>query len=169
MRRFWITAVAVLLVVGGVWGLSADVSQPAAPQVALAGKAGCYGDWCSGKDPQTSGCGLDGRTASATSIELAAVVAGTDQRFWKKVATLELRWSPTCKTNWARLSVVDKNGISKLHVTQDTGYEQSKGTTGWYGDTYAGVFYTPMIYSPYARCRAWVSGGSFKVASTGWV
>ena len=48
---------------------------------------GCYGDYCSGKDPVAMGCDADGQTLA-----------------WKDLsgARLELRWSPTCKTEWAR-------------------------------------------------------------------
>lgn len=169
MRRFLLAASAVLLLVGGAWGAVRFYPKGAASQLKPVANVGCWGDWCSGKDPQTTGCANGAITVSSVPIEKATVVPGTDQRYWQQVAILDLRWSPTCKTNWARLSVTTQNGVNRLFVTQDTGYEQSKATAGWLGDTYPGVFYTAMIYSPVARCRAWITGGSFSRSSTGWV
>src|SRR4051794_33445734 len=52
--------------------------------------ASCWGDWCSGQDPMATGC-ANGAYAVA-HLQLPWV----SQR-------LELRWSPTCQTNWARI------------------------------------------------------------------
>lgn len=86
------------------------------------------------------------------------------------VGTIELRWSPTCKTNWARLSLLSNvgGGLQEVCATQDSGYRQCKGTAGSFYGTYAGVFYTGMIYSPVLRVRAHVNGGDFSSWSTGW-
>lgn len=45
---------------------------------------GCYGDWCSGRDADATGC-------SAGSV--------TTQVYNNKEFSLQVRWSPTCKTN----------------------------------------------------------------------
>jgi len=102
------------------------------------------GDWCSGQDPQVTGCAADAQTVA-----------------WEDLpgARLEVRWSPTCKTNWARYQQYPRgwymgNVPVTLRAVQDTGYMQShvygennppaEGTTTW----------TPMIYSPVHKVRA---------------
>jgi hypothetical protein len=98
----------------------------------------CYGDYCSGQDPSATHCGDDAYTVTAYN---------------DSYASLQLRWSPTCKTNWARL-VVYPTGTShaftygSLFAHQDTGYEQSTNTPIVTGTTTSTTFWTPMIYSP---------------------
>lgn len=109
----------------------------------------CYGDYCSGEDPEATGCADDAQTVA-----------------WEDLpgARLELRWSPTCKTNWARYQQYPRgwyvgNSPLVLSAVQDTGYTQSlvygienppaDGTTTW----------TPMIYSPVRVVRAELAVG----------
>jgi len=47
---------------------------------------GSYGDYCSGQDPEWTGCSAD-----------AVTVAQTPSRY----GILDLRWTNDCKTNWA--------------------------------------------------------------------
>lgn len=96
---------------------------------------GCYGDYCSGKDPQSTGCSADAITFASNNVY------GTGY-------TIELRWSPTCKTEWARISAGGwTSGVDSLGVVQpSTGYQQwgvagSNATYKW----------SKMIYSP-VRC-----------------
>lgn len=124
--------VALALVAGG-----ATFATPAQAGV------GCWGDYCSGKDPQATGCGADAQTVAFENLE---------------GARLELRWSPTCKTNWARYQQYPRgwymgNAPLELRAVQDTGYTQrlsygleppGNGTTTW----------SPMIYSPVHLVRA---------------
>lgn len=92
----------------------------------------CYGDYCSGLDPQSSGCSATARTIAHTSVY------GTGGEQW-----VNLRWSDACKTNWAQVS----NPSTNVKARQDTGYEQgfsaTNGATSW----------SKMIYSP-NRCVA---------------
>ena len=57
----------------------------------------CSGFNCDGKDPQATHC-ADGATTSRTTYVRNS--AGT------AIAKVELRWSPTCKTNWSRVTAV---------------------------------------------------------------
>lgn len=92
----------------------------------------CSGAGCTYQDPQTSGCSADAVTVA--SYKLPAV----QQR-------LELRWSPRCKTNWARMyldpyptwlrAVQPDRGDGIPRVTQLSGRN----------DTYS---WSAMIYSP---------------------
>lgn len=106
------------------------------PQPAHAGHVSshvsCWGDWCSGQDPQATGCAADAYTVAHARIP------GT----WSYV---ELRWSPTCKTNWARVhsSWGTSYPWALRAVQRDTGYQQvgvvnSSGSYSW----------TRQIYSP---------------------
>ncbi|WBB77252.1 DUF2690 domain-containing protein [Micromonospora sp. WMMD882] len=101
-----------------------------APVGAPAVQAGCYGDWCSGQDPEAMGC-------SAGAYTVASAWAGS--------YLVELRWSPSCQTNWARIG---GSWTGPLWVVQSTGYKHSySGSNGSYR-------WTAMIYSPSLACRA---------------
>jgi len=104
-----------------------------------ASAASCYGDYCSGQDPNASGCAQGAYTV--TSV------------VWPGSGVLEVRWSPTCKTNWTRLTIYPQGRIgtyvnnAQLSAVQDTGYTQSTWISAWFGNaTY--TYWTPMIYSP---------------------
>jgi hypothetical protein len=136
--------------------------------------AGCYGDYCSGKDPSTTGtnnnpCQNGARTVAWENLDVWRVHAGTDNGYWATVGVLELRWSDRCQTNWARLELKEATSLDRLHVIQSTNYRQSHKTSGWTSQTTTpGIFWTPMIYSPVAKCRAYVDGGAFRTDSTVW-
>lgn len=104
---------------------------------------GCYGDWCSGRDADATGCSTG---------------AITTQVYNNKEFSLQVRWSPTCKTNWDRIVMYSPGWIKYtsngyLKAVQDTGYTQQI-----FFDTVCAavstVHYTPMIYSPVHRVRA---------------
>lgn len=88
----------------------------------------CSGDYCSGLDPIATGCARDAYTVA--HVQLPAVA----QR-------LDLRWSPRCKTNWARMTL-DHNP-SWLRAVQLPG-----GYTQWLGGRGGGNSWSRMIYSP---------------------
>jgi hypothetical protein len=95
----------------------------------------CYGNYCSGKDPETTGCSAGAYTVAQRDI-------------WQDglYRHVELRWSPTCKTNWARMNVFNVN-VPRLPrymwVTQPrTNYTQWMIANN---STYA---WTAQIYSP---------------------
>jgi hypothetical protein len=70
---------------------------------------------------------------------------------------LELRWSPTCKTNWARFTSQSNISYTVSAVQQETGY-----TMKWDGKAWQSSW-TDQIYSP-VKCVAaildvrWVPG-----------
>ncbi|WP_079149164.1 DUF2690 domain-containing protein [Streptomyces agglomeratus] len=121
--------------------IAAGVSLSAAATPALATTIGCRGDACSGRDPVQTHCADDAYTV--TSYNDAS-------------ASLQLRWSPTCGTNWARLVVYPTGTLhafayGSLWAVQDTGYSQSINTSFVFGKRTPTTFWTPMIYSP-SRC-----------------
>lgn len=123
-----------LLVLVSVMGTAA-IGAVAIPSTA--GAVSCYGDYCSGQDPMATGCAND---ASVTDF-----VNGDNLR-------LELRWSQTCKTNWARV-IVYPGWLAPfdLWAEQDTGYKQSSGGGGGMRYSTATPIWSRMIYSP-NRC-----------------
>lgn len=150
MRRFVTIAVVLLLLVAGAIGLAASQSSTSMPQMTLAARVGCYGDWCSGRDPQSTGCSADGQTVASTTVTYTELTPGVDPPSREiEVGWLDLRWSPTCKTNWSRLTLYGSAPFSEVVVTQDTGYTQSYRTTGWTGRSGVGTYWTNMIYSPH--------------------
>ncbi|MFI6762831.1 DUF2690 domain-containing protein [Micromonospora sp. NPDC050417] len=95
--------------------------------------ATCWGDYCSGQDPQAAGCGTDAYTVASARIP------GTFSSY------VELRWSPSCKTNWARVPASWGQSYPwQLRAYQcATGYHQ----TG-VSDSSSDYSWTRMIYSP---------------------
>lgn len=129
---------------------------------------GCYGDYCSGKDPNATGCGADAKTVASTTV---------DFRTWwgayVDVGTLEVRWSAKCKTNWARLSMFrGAEEYKGIELRQDSGYSVHYYSGGKVPGTSAGVYWTPMIYSPTRRVFAQIDRvwpWSCNRCATGWV
>jgi len=80
--RNWATSLTVL-------GLAAAGTAIATP----ANAAGCYGSSCEGKDPAAY-CQSDAITPSNGAI-------------WLGSAYVELRYSPSCRAAWARISQAD--------------------------------------------------------------
>src|SRR5690349_11402154 len=115
-------------------GLSGTVAV-GSPALAVS----CYGDYCSGKDPESSGCSADGVTVASGPL-------------WGTFNTyVELRWSPTCKTNWARIPATYGTSQPQALVAYQcpTGYQQvgvsaSNSTWSW----------SRMIYSPVKSVKA---------------
>jgi Protein of unknown function (DUF2690) len=135
-RRCGVVA-ATAAVVCGSWAVAA----PRAMAVS------CWGDWCSGQDPMTSGCAADAETLAAVDADQSA-------------GRLELRWSPTCKTAWARWEQFPRgwdlgSAPYELRTVQDTGYMQTLS----YGDGVGApdentTTWTPMVYSPEHQVKA---------------
>lgn len=115
-----------------------------------AGAVTCWGDWCSGKDPAATGCDADAYTAASSRVP------GT-------YFHVELRWSPTCGTGWARVPASWGNSYpDRFRVQQDTGYVQVGRVNS--NTNYA---WTRMIYSRVPCIRAqWTGAPGF--ASTAW-
>lgn len=126
-----------------------------AASAGTASAVSCYGDYCSGKDPQATGCAADGGMARASYIWDSA--QGRSRK-------LELRWSPTCKTTWARIQIANESWFGPtlpkyLWVTQEkTNYTQ------WYVSNNGTWAWTRQIYSP--RLCAW-AGATLKTGAKG--
>ena len=135
---------------------------------------GCYGDYCSGRNPYTTGvggvpCYNDSYIVSSADINSFGGQIGPISIGGSKVGVLELRWSPRCQTNWARLNIAQGGNYRHLSAVQDTGYEQVNEllTIGYYYLN-PGIYTTNMIYSPVHAVQAKVNTPPWWVATT-WV
>ncbi len=117
----------------------APINQAAAGVPSCESLVSCYGDYCSGTDPNSTGCGV-----SAVTMRYADF-AGTG-------SDIELRWSPVCKTEWARTDFGGQSPQSLEAVQPATGYKEV-GIVGTNGSWW----WTRQIYSP-SLCvyAAWV-------------
>ena len=143
LRKLTMLMTTVALIFGGALATASPASAVT-----------CYGDYCSGKQPDQTGC-----AAGAVTVDAVDFRGGR----------LELRWSPTCKTNWARLQVYPGGFAYTLSAVQDTGYTQS---VQWPAGAGQGTYWTPMIYSPVRLVQARATGtcfGIFDCATSGQV
>ncbi|NUP47714.1 MAG: DUF2690 domain-containing protein [Catenulispora sp.] len=94
--------------------------------------ASCSDRGCNGKDPQSTGCSV---TFQARSIRTTPIMSNG-----KQIGTVELRWSPFCGNNWARVTAVG-SATATLSATA-TRHDGAKMTAGGKGT----VLWTPMIF-----------------------
>ncbi|WP_406085941.1 DUF2690 domain-containing protein [Kitasatospora purpeofusca] len=127
--------VGLAAVATALGGLAAPTASAAPPRVA----AGCSGLSCFGLDPANTGCSADGYT-----VESVGSTKGT----------IELRYSPSCKANWARISGASAG--QWFSVQDDNNWFQWWRTTGATG-------YGNMVDGS-GRARACIDGG----ACTNW-
>lgn len=97
----------------------------------------CSGNGCNNKDPIQTGC-VNGAYTVQTGVLASAFI--------------ELRYSPTCKTNWARVESRGNNGDVYLVLIQriDGLAYGAKGLVG-------PIAWSNMVYAPIAKARACVS------------
>jgi hypothetical protein len=120
------SALAVVMAMAGFTVLPAQAS------------VGCYGDYCSGLDPMTTGCANDARTIASASVY------GSNG-----AAYVDIRWSPACKTNWARANYVTSAIKSVQQHGYTQGYSANNGVNSW----------SRMIYSPVLCVKGVIWGG----------
>jgi hypothetical protein len=94
--------------------------------------ASCSNQGCNGKDPQSTGCST---TFEARSIRIMPVMSNG-----KQIGTVELRWSPFCGNNWARVTTT--GGVSEPLSAVATRHDGAKQWAGGKGT----VLWTPMIF-----------------------
>jgi hypothetical protein len=165
--------VGALIAGGGV--LATSGVEPA-----QAANVSCYGDFCSGKYANETGCYQDARTIaeaaisrsgltlSVTAAKEPGVSVGVDGNAGE-VGILELRHSETCGTNWARLNAkggrsAGLTGINFVGVQQDGGYTQKRDIGGWFNGSPAAVSYSPMVYGRSRSYRAFIEAKDFAIA-----
>lgn len=91
--------------------------------------ASCSGTGCNGKDPVAAGC-----SGSTTVADTAPMFTG---------GKAELRWSPSCRTNWVRISNYS-GGDSALRIT----VWSSQGNVGFIAPGTPGNHWGNMVFAP---------------------
>ncbi len=96
-----------------------------------------------GKDPNATGCDRDARTVASKSMSYGKV---------------ELRWSNSCKTNWARVKANSSSYSTEVYLwrSSDRKYQTKSGK---------GTIWTPMFYAPNVTACAY---GVIKGKGSGW-
>jgi hypothetical protein len=105
-------------------------------------RASCSGNGCNGIDPSTTACPNDAFTAQTRSI-----YRNTDNKY---IGYVELRWSPTCKTNWARVTRTDGYYLEGM----DAMVTRYGGTPVQQFSSHAGytTIWSNMVYAPSPYC-----------------
>ena len=113
-----------------------------------ASAASCYGGYCTNTDPVATGCARDAKTLAADYS-------------YGTTAAVELRYSPTCKTQWARVPRNNWPGGDTLGVVQPS--------TGWslgYSGEDGSYVWSRQIYSPVRCSYAWWNDAGWDRAQT---
>jgi hypothetical protein len=98
--------------------------------------ATCSGYGCDGQDPLASGCNTGAYTVASAPITYQGVTYGT----------VELRWSPTCQTNWARTTV--GNAYLGLMRYANIYRQNPAAQADWHYTGPGNPVYGNMLYSP---------------------
>ena len=107
--------------------ISAHMTRRSRPQVT------CSGEGCDGQNPATTGCSADAYTVQTAVFSNSFV---------------ELRYSPTCGTNWGR--VTSRVGATFLVIRID----RSGGLTYTFSGGNFNFAYVAMVYAPKVAARA---------------
>jgi hypothetical protein len=120
------TAVSILL------------TAPILPAItaAPAHAATCSGYGCDQQDPVNNGCNNGAYTVTSAPI----VYNGTSY------GTVDLRWSPTCQTNWARVTV--NSNLTNKTRWADVLRQSPYATALWYTSAPGNPVYGNMLYAP---------------------
>ncbi|MFC5911641.1 DUF2690 domain-containing protein [Streptacidiphilus monticola] len=114
---------------------------------------------CDGSDPVALGCAND-----ATTVASATYTGGT----------VLLRWSPSCKVNWAATENINPFWCVTLHVERKAygnipaNSEQYRYCNGLNPSSNDWAW-TDVVYAPQAQARAWVQLDNGATISTPWV
>jgi len=149
MRRIFTLIVPALLLAAlfasymGVTKISANTLHTLAPHVS------CSGDGCDGLDPVATGCAVGAITVTVT---------GGTASF--RTGTIQLRYSPTCGTNWGR--VMSSVGTAQLTVSIRRAdglfyFATGIGTRKW----------SPMVFARTAKAKACGSADHFENCTEG--
>lgn len=105
----------------------------------------CSGTNCNGKDPIATHC------ADGSYVALSAPFGTTAFG-----GVVELKWSPTCKTNWAKAYITSSNPPNATYtltvMLQRPDWSEIPGTKFTLGNTRS--IYGDMYYAPTEKVRA---------------
>jgi hypothetical protein len=104
-----------------------------------------------GQDPIAAGCSGDARTIYSNEISNNGNALGY----------IDLRYSPSCRTTWARIRDFYANSSDTAHIVRNgdnAGYDC--GPTSWSGSLNAYSCYTPMVND--AGQTSWAWGAAYQ-------
>jgi len=142
MRRFFKVLLSAMLLAAvfaaytGVSRISASTAQHLLPHVT------CSGNGCNGLDPVATGCARDGITVTGGTVTF-------------RTGTIQLRYSPTCGTNWGRVFSNIGNAQLWASIRRDDGrfyFTVGSGTRLW----------SPMVFARNVKAKACGSAGHFE-------
>ncbi|MEU0680284.1 DUF2690 domain-containing protein [Streptomyces albogriseolus] len=93
--------------------VTAAVAMTALLPMGTAQAASCKGSGCTGRNPQTTGCGADAYTLKGSRVTPAG--GGP---------AVELRVSPSCSAAWARIQKANSNWRFKLEIKNRSPYTE---------------------------------------------
>jgi len=100
--------------------------------------ATCSGAGCDNRDPEVTGCSADARNASGPNA--------VENSPW---GIVELRFSPTCQTNWVRVRNYPGGTDGVRIVVRDVPRNK---TVPFNASTTAGTHFGNMVFSPGSNC-----------------
>lgn len=112
--------------------------------------AGCYGDYCTGKNPYSTGCASTAYRWGYTAVNERDSLTGNPVQ----IGNLELWISKGCATRWTRVVLWNNPDYTsyKFGITQSNGY-----TIISYTQQYSGTYYTYQIYNRSLCSYAWAN------------
>jgi hypothetical protein len=119
----------------------------------------------------TSGTGYDGTDPASTGCANGSTLIYSQDLHINgngaKVGVMEVRYSPTCGTNWVRVqNLGTTDAVSKKYILREAQGSLPRFEQG-IPDTYVGWSYGNQVYAPGATC-IWVQGGLVTGAWTAW-
>lgn len=129
----------------------------ASPHQTTAALASCSKTDCDNRNPYTTGC-----AGAGASYRVLAVAYLTDPNTGYQFGRLQLWWSISCQTNWARY-VCTQASCPSLTYTLDSADGRQESVYGRGG-------VTPQLYLPStkAQATAFLAGIPAFYAATGW-
>ncbi|MFZ4700006.1 MAG: DUF2690 domain-containing protein [Candidatus Methylumidiphilus sp.] len=117
----------------------------------------CLGTSCENKDPRDTGCAADSKTITAAS-------AVAEDAFNKVI--VQLRYSPTCKTNWTRIYYENKTttwddnlDAALTPILKSVGITRQSDSVVRSNpvDPSKGIYWTKMVYvyDKYQKTMGW--------------
>ncbi len=110
----------------------------------------CSGNGCNGLDPEQTGCAADAYTVK---------VSGGTVSF--RTGSVELRYSPSCGTNWARVFSTVGNARLTVSIRRTNDglfyFTVGSGTRLW----------SPMVYAPKVKAKGCGSANNYEDCTEG--
>ena len=131
--RLFLFSTVLLVALMGMTALVGVSTAAASTTLHGHSRVPCSAKGCNGQDPLMTGCAADARTVQTAVLSTAFV---------------QLRYSPTCGTNWGR--VISRVSLGHLFVR----IERIDGLS-YFGSISTGtLMFSPMVYAPLVKARA---------------